>query len=137
MRERGAIILGDKRGYRRPRRIVKRRASVVAFGVLAFSYVLWAMNTTTEHTRIKQALVDISRIEHATRLFRTDQGRCPDNMEELVFPPGDRRYLAPQKDPWGQPYKLRCPARRDPGGAEVFSGGPDQSFAGEDNISSL
>ena len=101
------------------------------------SYLFWAMGLMSEKTRIKQAMLDISRIEHATRLFRADHGRCPDNLDELVSPPGDTRYLVDYADPWGEPYRLICPSRFDPGGAEVLSGGPDRSFTGDDTISSL
>ena len=81
--------------------------------------------------------MEISRIEHATRLFRADNGRCPDDMEELFEPPGDRIYLTRMVDPWQQPYRLVCPSAFDPGGVQVVSGGPDGSFGGEDNISSF
>jgi type II secretory pathway pseudopilin PulG len=99
--------------------------------------VAWAVLATERRTLEKQALVDISRIEQAIRLFRADFGRCPENMDELVKPPERASYLQKKEDPWGQPYQVICPARFDPGGAEVMSGGPDRSFAGSDNISSL
>ncbi len=137
MRERGLIILGDKRGYRRSSGKLIRRLSYTFTGVFLVSYLFWAMDLMNERTQIKQALVDISRIEHATRLFRADHGRCPDDLEELNTPPGKRKYLELIQDPWEQPYRLNCPARFDPGGVEVMSGGPDQSLGGEDNISSL
>jgi hypothetical protein len=101
------------------------------------SYLFWAMGLMDEKTRIKQALLDISKIQHAARLFRADYGRCPDNLDELVSPPGKMRYIKMHDDPWGQPYRLICPARFDPGGVEVISGGPDRSFTGNDTISSL
>jgi type II secretory pathway pseudopilin PulG len=130
------IILGDKRGYRRPSKLNGRFIGVCAC-IFVLNFVLWSMHSLNERARVKQALVDISRIEHAARLFRADHGRCPEDLEELVLPPSDRRYLQPTRDPWRQPYKLTCPARLDPGGVEVISGGPDKSIKGNDNISSL
>ncbi len=137
MIERGDIILGDKHRYRRPSGNFRRRLGAAFVIIFANSYVFWAMASIDERTRIKQALVDISSIKHATRLFRADLGRCPDNLEELAFPPGERHYIELKPDPWGQPYRLVCPAALDPGGVEVVSGGPDRSFAGKDNVSSL
>ena len=137
MRRQKELILGDKRRYRRATRGKGKRAATVVTAAIALSYVAWAMGSMDEETRVKQALVDISRIEHAARLFRADHGRCPENMDELILPPSERRYLNDILDPWGQPYHLRCPAIFDPGGVEVLSGGPDESLAGDDNITSL
>ncbi len=137
MIERQAIIIGGKKRASQPtRRLIRRLVGVLA-GILATSYVFWAMGEIDEQTRVKQALIDISRIEHAARLFRADHGRCPDGLEELVSPPGDALYLTGYQDPWGQSYRLTCPAQFDEGGVQVTSGGPDRSFEGNDTISSL
>lgn len=130
-------MLGEARSRRRGEaRLLLRLAWGVALLVLV-SYVLFAMRTTSQQTRRRQAILDISRIEHAARLFRADHGRCPEGLEELVSPPDGPRYLTSTRDPWGQPYRLICPARLDPGGVQVFSGGPDRSFGGDDTISSI
>ncbi len=134
---RALYILGEKRRVSPTTARLRRRLVSVAAVLLVVSYLFWAMGLMSEQTRIKQALLDISRIEHATRLFRADHGRCPDNLDELVAPPGKTRYLLSYDDPWGKPYRLICPARFDPGGVEVLSGGPDRSFQGNDTISSL
>jgi type II secretory pathway pseudopilin PulG len=137
LRNRHAYVLGDKKRVRDPSRRRFRKVVVLIIGLLTISYILWAMEEIDEQTRRKQALLDISRIQHAARLFRADFGRCPSSLDELVSPPGSVRYLIHYRDPWGQPYKLTCPARNDPGGVEVVSGGPDSSFSGNDTISSL
>jgi type II secretory pathway pseudopilin PulG len=131
------IILGDKRGYRRPSRISVRKLVALVIGVVALNFIFWSIRTINEQSRTKQALVDISRIEHAARLFRADHGRCPDDLEELVYPPNQRRYIVQIEDPWKRRYMLKCPAKLDPGGVEVISGGPDGDLGGNDNISSL
>ena len=131
------IILGDKRGYRQPSRLSGGRLAGIAVGVFVISFVFWSVRTINQKSRVKQALVDISRIDHAARLFRADHGRCPDNLDELFFPPGQRRYIDQIKDPWQRRYMLRCPAKLDPGGVEVISGGPDGDLGGNDNVSSL
>ena len=137
MMKKPLYILGEKRRVRPATRSLQRRLTAGIILVLALSYLFWAMASMNERTRLKQALLDISRIQHAARLFRADHGRCPDNLDELVSPPEDRKYIINFKDPWGKPYKLVCPSRRDPGGVEVLSGGPDRSFKGDDTITSL
>jgi type II secretory pathway pseudopilin PulG len=131
------IILGDKRGYRSPSRISGRGIVTLIIGFFALSFIFWSIRTINEQSRVKQALVDISRIEHAARLFRADLGRCPDDLDELVYPPNQRRYIDQFEDPWQRRYMLKCPAMLDPGGVEVISGGPDGDLGGKDNISSL
>lgn len=131
------IILGDKRGYRQPSRISGRRLVMLISGFLALSFIFWSIRTINEQSRVKQALVDISRIEHAARLFRADHGRCPDDLDELIYPPNQKRYIDQIEDPWKRRYMLKCPAKLDPGGVEVISGGPDKDLGGNDNISSL
>ena len=137
MIRRGEIVLGDKRIIRRLSGRTWKRVIRVAVTVAAVIYVAWAMETANESTREKQALVDISRIEHVSRLFRADQGRCPDDIDELVSPEWNGRYSVSRVDPWGQPYQIQCPAASDPGGVRVLSGGPDGSITGEDDITSL
>ncbi|MCP4195988.1 MAG: hypothetical protein GY762_02465 [Proteobacteria bacterium] len=131
------IILGDKHGYRQSSRISRRKLVLLIIAVLALSFVFWSIRTINEKSRVRQALVDISRIEHAARLFRADHGRCPDDLDELVYPPNQRRYIDQFEDPWRRRYMLKCPAKLDPGGVEVISGGPDRDLGGSDNISSL
>ena len=130
-------ILGDKRRVRSRAHKVRLRL-ILFFSLIGLTmYLIWSAAFISERTRVKQALLDMSRIRHAARLFRADHGRCPDNLDELVSPPGEMTYLRTFTDPWGQPYKLVCPSRHDPGGVDVQSGGPDRSFEGRDTISSL
>lgn len=136
MRAEKEQILGDSRRHRRHPPWARRLATVVLLGA-ALLYVTWAMGNLSVRTRIRQALVDISRVEHAARLFRADHGRCPDDVDELVSPPGEARYLQALVDPWGKPYELRCPAGQTSDGLQVISGGPDGLMTGGDNIESL
>lgn len=105
--------------------------------LVAAGCVAWSVEAVDEQTRVRQALLDVSRIGHAARLFRADHGRCPAGIIELAAPPAGAAYLDKVEDPWGRPYRLICPARNDPGGVDVVSLGADGSLAGEDNISSL
>ena len=137
MMRRGEIVLGDKRLMRRLSGRFRRRVTRVLLAGGALIYIAWSVESADESTREKQALVDISRIEHVTRLFRADQGRCPDDIEELVSAQWDERYSVNTIDPWGQPYRIQCPRASDPGGVMVLSGGPDREITGEDDITSL
>ena len=130
-------ILGEKRRVRPRAQGLRTRIALLVIFLLMLSWAFWSMGLMNLKTKRKQAMVDISRIRHAARLFRADHGRCPDSLQELVAPPGDMKYLVDYTDPWGQPYKLICPSRVDPGGVDVLSGGPDRSFSGRDTISSL
>lgn len=136
MRERGAIVLGDKK-RRRSLGKLGRRARWVVVAIVAVGCVSWSLETMEEQTRVRQAQVDISRIGHAARLFRADFGRCPVDVDELVEPPEGTSYLSDSSDPWGRKYEITCPARFDPGGVDVSSGGPDGDRSRSDNISSL
>jgi hypothetical protein len=87
--------------------------------------------------RVRQAHLDISRISHAARLFRADFQRCPDDIDELVKPPEGAAYLQPLIDPWGNPYRMVCPAWHDENDVQIISDGPDGHPLGRDNISTL
>jgi hypothetical protein len=137
MREKGAIVLGDKRRRGGSLGKMGRRVRWLAIAFVVAGCVGWSLDTMEEETRVRQARVDISRISHAARLFRADFGRCPLDVDELVSPPEGLSYLSKARDPWGGKYRITCPARLDPGGIDVVSGGPDGDDSGADNISSL
>jgi hypothetical protein len=138
MRRQGAIVLGD--GDRRPRALGRwgrwLKWALVASGVLSCAGL--SVNSIDEEMRVRQAELDVSRIGHAARLFRADEGRCPTGVGELAAPPDGRvPYLQATADPWGRPYRIVCPGRREPAGVDVASGGPDGDATAADNITSL
>jgi type II secretory pathway pseudopilin PulG len=137
MKKKYTYILGEKRKVRSAGHTAGTRITAALILICLGLYLLWSQGFMSNQTRVRQAMLDISRIKHAARLFRADFGRCPDSLEELVSPPGDFKYVRRIVDPWGKPYKLICPAGMDPGGVDVLSGGPDRSFGGNDTISSL
>jgi len=137
MKKKYTYILGEKKKVRSTKHKLRTRVIVLAILLCLGSYLMWSVGFLNNRTRIRQAMLDISRIKHAARLFRADFGRCPDSLEELASPSSGVRYLSSITDPWGKPYKLVCPAGLDPGGVDVVSGGPDRSFSGRDTISSL
>ncbi len=131
------IVLGDKQKGGRKRGSLARKLRAAALLLAAAGCVAWSVDAVEEQTRVRQALLDVSRIGHAARLFRADHGRCPAGVAELAAPPSGPAYLDRVDDPWGQPYRLICPARLDPGGVDVVSLGEDGVLTGGDNISSL
>jgi len=137
MRGRKEIILGDKKGRRRKKSGLRQKLVLTAIFIACASWVSWSLGTLNEQTREKQANVDITRIQKAARLFRADHGRCPDDLDELLNPPGDQQYLEDAMDPWGQTYRFLCPSRRDPGGVDVRSQGPNKTPYGGDDIASF
>lgn len=137
MKKKFTYIIGEKKKVRSKSHRLRTRIIILAILMCMTSYLMWSVGFLNNRTRIRQAMLDISRIKHAARLFRADFGRCPDSLEELVLPQSGLRYLSSGTDPWGKPYKLVCPAGLDPGGVDVVSGGPDRSFGGRDTISSL
>lgn len=137
MRKKYTYILSEKKKVRSASHNLRRKLAVLAVLMCMVAYLLWSMGFLDNRTRVRQTMLDISRIKHAARLFRADHGRCPDSLEELVSSKDGVQYLSTIRDPWGEPYKLVCPAGLDPGGVDVLSGGPDKSFSGNDTISSL
>jgi hypothetical protein len=138
MKRETGLVLGDKARRRRPLGPLGRRVRALLLSFAAIGCVAWSVAAVDEQTRVNQARLDISRIEHAARLFRADYGRCPSSVQELRSPPeGTAPYLEDVSDPWGNEYRLICPARLDPGGVDVSSSGPDGNLAGDDNITSL
>jgi hypothetical protein len=137
MKKKFTYIIGEKKKVRSTSHRLRTRMIILAVLMCMTSYLMWSVGFLNNRTKIRQAMLDISRIKHAARLFRADFGRCPDSLEELTAPESGLRYLSSSVDPWGKPYKLVCPAGLDPGGVDVVSGGPDRSFGGRDTISSL
>lgn len=114
-----------------------RRLRIVLAAMVVIGCVAWSLDAMDERTRERQALLDISRIGHAARLFRADFGRCPADVGELAAPPEGVPYLGRVEDPWGRPYRMTCPSRRDPGGVDVISLGRDGGKGKGRIISSL
>ncbi len=137
MKRKYTYIIGEKRKVRSKAHTLRDRIVFLSILIFLVSYLLWSVEFLNNRMRTKQALLDISQIKHAARLFRADFGRCPDSLDELAFPSGDFQYIRETTDPWGGKYKLICPARLDPGGVDVLSGGPNKTFNGNSVISSL
>jgi hypothetical protein len=137
MRDHGPIILGDRSRRKKSLGVLRRRLQLAVIGTVAVMFVSYAVEVGEERTRHKQALLDIYGVAEAATLFRIDNGRCPEGVAELAAPPRGEPYVGRTRDPWGTPYGITCPGRRDPNRVDVVSAGPDQTRGGGDNISSL
>ncbi|MDH5490958.1 MAG: type II secretion system protein GspG [Myxococcales bacterium] len=108
--------------------------------LLVLGLLVWGASATYgfAQARAKErvTLLAIGEVHRAIRKFRSEMGRCPRSMTELVHPPRSRRrYLreAP-RDGWGRTLWVRCPGHDDPDAADVISSGPSGSFLVDDNL---
>jgi general secretion pathway protein G len=93
-------------------------------GVMAFNQL--------KKARLEQAKRDVASIKGAVGLFGAQSEEpCPKSIEELK----EGKYVNKLRDPWGQPYKLKCPSEHDDD-ADVWSSGPDRKEGTEDDIRS-
>ena len=84
-----------------------------------------------------------STIGTQLELFKDQYGRYPtteEGLDSLVHKPVDpviakrwvQQILFVSLDPWGRPYKYRCPGRRDPETFDLYSRGPDGVESADD-----
>ena len=97
---------------------------------------VWGYGVADHRAKVRTTRAGIAEVQRAVSAFRAEVGRCPRSSVELVHPPkAGAKYLdAIPSDGWGHELYVRCPGRRDPGGAEVISAGPSGSFLEDDNI---
>lgn len=88
------------------------------------------------HSRVRQTRIAIADVKRAISTFRSDLGRCPKSMVELVHPPdpGTKNLSKMPVDGWGRELWVGCPGRFDQADADVVSAGPSGSFFVDDNV---
>jgi hypothetical protein len=115
----------------------KIRKKIILF--LFVLFLVWfakgAVDKEEEEAKIRLTRLTMAEIEYAVQEFRMYYNRCPKKIEELVYPPGELRYLhyIPQ-DAWGERFIFRCPGKRRAYSGDIISKGPDRSMMGDDNI---
>ena len=127
----------------------ERRRGLLSGGPLSTAYgsLVWGpivlillltlgWKAADRRARIRATRVNIAEVQQAIRAFRTEIGRCPRVLTELLHPPRSAaRYLTElPRDAWDRELYVRCPSPRDPNAAEVVSAGPSGSFSDDDNI---
>ena len=113
-----------------------RRIGAVLLGLGAVGFVVWAFAEADTRARIRTTRAAIGETRRAVIAFRSEIGRCPRSVVELVHPPkSGARYVEDTPiDGWSRELMIRCPGRLDPGAADVISAGPSGSFSVDDNI---
>lgn len=128
------IVLSGKAHKRKKLGPAGRRLRNISLATGVVLFVSFSVSWAVDKRKIKQAQIDISRISHATRLFRADFNRCPAGVDELFSPPEGGAYLKDVTDPWGRPYQLECPSLKTEDGVDVVSKGPDGGRSPSDDI---
>jgi type II secretory pathway pseudopilin PulG len=106
----------------------RRRAMLAILLVVGAVFgLVQAMRTRASERATRLAIVEV---EGAVRNFRSDHGRCPHSLDELVHPPlaGTRYLRETPRDGWGHPLLVRCPSFDDPDSVDVLAAGADGSF---------
>lgn len=113
-----------------------RRIGALLLGLAVAGIVAWAFAEADTRARIRSTRAVIGETRRAVIAFRTEIGRCPRSVVELVHPPkSGARYVEDTPiDGWGRELMIRCPGRLDPSAADVISAGPSGSFSVDDNI---
>lgn len=98
----------------------------------------------SKQAKVTAAQSQISNLEIALDSFEVDNGYYPKGgagLEDLVSQPSnapDWRGPYIKKgipvDPWGNPYIYEYPGRRNEGGYDLSSNGPDGRAGGDDDI---
>lgn len=110
------------------------RSMLAALAAAGFVAAAWAV--AGDRQRVRSTRSAIAEVKRAVAAFRAEMERCPRSKTELVHPPrAGAQYLSEiPTDGWGRELLVRCPAPRDPSGAEVISAGPSGSFSVDDNV---
>lgn len=113
-----------------------RRIGALLLGLTVAGMVAWAFAEADARARIRSTRAAIGETRRAVIAFRSEIGRCPRSVIELVHPPkSGARYVEDTPiDGWGNELLIRCPGRLEPTSADVISAGPSGSFAVDDNI---
>jgi hypothetical protein len=119
------------------RELLAGRRWKVLLVLLATGLTLYFVGRAAEQRqRERETRSAVSEIKRGISSFRSDMGRCPHSLHELMHPPrSGHRYLRHLPvDGWGHAFWVRCPGRYDPEDADVLSAGPSGSFLIDDNL---
>ena len=133
------------------------RARPFAAAIAAIAFLLLVGARERRHAGIRSTRATLGVVAQAVDAYRADhEWRCPPALEVL----NKDGYLGPPPtDAWGHPFRLTCPsrrswlgpqtpdqaagqgpqtpqatARRDPGGYDLMSDGPDGEMGGLDRV---
>jgi general secretion pathway protein G len=135
---------GDGKGRRRQAfTLVEMLLVLVILATLA-AIVIPRFAGRSEQARVTAAQSQIASFQLALDAFEVDNGYYPSTsqgLNALVQQPNNAPdwrgpYLRKgvPLDPWGNPYTYEYPGRRNPGGYDLMSMGPDRRVGGGDDI---
>jgi general secretion pathway protein G len=106
---------------------------VVAIIGLVMGAVVVAAVPQLQKAQCKTAWSETQAILQVIGSYQTDNaGDCPKSLDELVT----GKFLAkPPIDPWGQPFKFKCPGEKNTDSADIWSAGKnkqDENGSGDD-----
>jgi len=110
----------------------RRRAIVSTVFVVLLGYGL--VRAIERRDAERETRLAVAEVERAVGRFRTDHGRCPRSLDELIHPPrsGARYLRETPRDGWGEPLLVRCPGLFDPDSVDVVAAGRHGSFFDDD-----
>lgn len=117
-------------GFFRRSGLSRARPFAAAIAMVLLLLVLGARER--RKTGIRQTRATLGVVHTAVAAYRADhERRCPESLAVLKR----ERYLAIDPvDAWGHPLRLTCPGRKDPGGYDLMSDGPDGEMGGLDRV---
>lgn len=118
---------------RGPLRVISRaRLRLLSGSAVALVAILWMHGREERAAGVRATRATITTAGRAIAAYRADHaGACPREVAELVTGSYARDVFV---DAWGQPLRVTCPGRRDPGGFEIASDGPDGVPGGLDRV---
>lgn len=120
----------ENRGNALGRLLAGARSRIVVALLLLLSASFFIIRTTERRNGERATRLAVVEVTQAVQRFRSDHGRCPRSIDELLHPPlAGRRYLREiPRDGWGNPLLVRCPGQNDPDDVDVLAAGPSGSF---------
>ena len=116
---------------------------VIIIGALS-AMVIPRLAGRSEQARVAAAKADVNaNIATALKLYELDNGEFPttsQGLNALKSQPSsvmnwNGPYLEREPiDPWGRPYKYKCPGTHKPQGYDLYSTGKSGQDGGPDNV---
>lgn len=117
-------------GFFRRSGVARARPFAAGLAMVILLLALGARERRKAGVRATRATLGV--VHAAVAAYRADHERkCPDTLAALKR----EGYLAVDPvDAWGRPLRLTCPGRKDPGGYDLMSDGPDGELGGLDRV---
>ena len=128
-----------KLAFKKAFTLVEMLLVVTIIGILA-ALVIPKIVGRSEQARSTAAHADLSSIKTALDAFEVDNGHYPKGIQDLVTAPGNAKnwhgpYLEKvPSDPWGNNYLYYFPGKRNAGGYDLLSVGPDGKEGTDDDV---